>query len=96
MLESIRDVAIIIVAIETIVIGIVLTLTLLQLRSLTKLLQEEIAPMLDSAEQTVNVVKGTADFVGDSVVRPVIKVTSWGSAAKRAVQLIFGNGHKQS
>ena len=92
LLESLRDIAIIILALESIIIGLVLVLVLLQLRSLARLLRDEIAPMLDSAEQTVTIVRGTADFVGDSVVRPVIRLASWGSAARRAVQLVLGNG----
>lgn len=92
LLESLRDIAIIVLALESIIIGLVLVLVLLQLRGLAKLLREEISPMLDSAQETVTIVRGTADFVGDSVVRPVIKVASWGSAARRAVQLVLGNG----
>ena len=95
-METIRDIAIIVLAIESIIIGVVLVLTLLQLRSLTSLLQNEIAPMLESAGQTVNIVKGTADFVGDSVVRPVITMASFGAKAKRAIELVFHNGRSST
>lgn len=91
MLADIRDVALVILAVESIVIGLALVLTLLELRSLTRLLKDEIAPMLDTANETANIVKGTTDFVGESVVRPMIKVASMGSAAKKAVQTVFGS-----
>ena len=89
MLADIRDLALVILALESIIIGITLILTLLQLRSLVRLLRDEIAPMLDTANETVTIVKGTTDFVGESVVRPMIKVASLGSAAKRAAQVVF-------
>ena len=90
MLEAIRDVAIIVLAVESIIIGVVLVVTLLQLRSLSTLLRDEIAPMLDSAQETVNIVRGTADFVGESVVQPAIKAASYSSAVRRAAELILG------
>lgn len=90
MVATIRDVAIVILAIESIVIGVVLIITLLQLRSLTTLLRDEIAPMLTSVNDTVNIVRGTTDFVGDSVVNPVIKVASYGAKARRAIELVVG------
>lgn len=91
MLADIRDVALVVLAVESIVIGLALVLTLLELRSLTRLLRDEIAPMLDTAKETVTIVRGTTDFVGESVVRPMIKVASMGSAAKRVAQIVLGN-----
>ncbi len=88
--QIVRDVAIIILAVESIVIGLVLIITLLQLRSLTKLLQHEIAPMLNTANETVTIVRGTADFVGDSVVTPVMRLASFWAALRRALELLFG------
>lgn len=87
VLEIIRDVAIIILAVESVIIGLVLIITLLQLRDLTRLLRDEIAPMLASAGETVNIVRGTADVVGESVVRPVIGVVSFGAKVRRAFEL---------
>lgn len=91
MLADLRDVALVVLAVESIVIGLALVLTLLELRSLTRLLRDEIAPMLDTAKETVTIVRGTTDFVGESVVRPMIKVASMGSAAKRVAQIVLGN-----
>jgi len=89
LLADIRDVAIVILAVESIVIGITLILTLLQLRSLTQMLRDEIAPMLDTAKETVTIVKGTTDFVSGNMVQPMIKVASLGAAVRRAAQLMF-------
>lgn len=89
-MADLRDVAIVILAIESIIIGLTLVLTLLQLRSLAQLLREEVAPMLDTANETATIVKGTTDFVSESVVQPVIRVASFGAAARRAAQVVFG------
>ena len=66
-LADVRDVAIIVLAVESIVVGIVLILLLWQLRSLTRLLQEEIKPMLDSLQQTIGTVKGTTTLEPEKV-----------------------------
>ena len=93
MLADLRDVAIVILAIESIIIGITLILTLLQLRSLARLIRDEIAPMLDTANETATIVKGTTDFVSESVVQPVIRVASYGAAARRAALVVFRRRH---
>jgi hypothetical protein len=90
LLSGIRDVAIVVLALESIVIGLLLLLTLLQLRSLTRMLQEGLRPMLDSAQQTVNIVRGTTDFVSDTLVRPVIWLLSVFSGLKRAIGVVLG------
>ncbi|MBC7262191.1 MAG: hypothetical protein H5T63_09265, partial [Chloroflexi bacterium] len=62
-LAVVRDIAIIILALESIIIGIVLTVLLWQVRSLTRLLEQEIKPMLDSMRETIGTVKGTTSLV---------------------------------
>lgn len=90
VVAAIRDVAIIVLAVESIVIGGVLIIVLLQLRSLTVLLRDEIKPMLASVNETAGIVRGTTDFVGDNVVEPVVTVASYGAKVKRAFELIVG------
>ena len=87
-MAAVRDVAIIVLAIESILIGIVLILTLLELRSLSRTMKREATPMLVSASQTVDIVKGTADFVSDTVVRPVIGIAAFWARIRRIWQLI--------
>jgi hypothetical protein len=90
LVGTIRDVAIVILALESILIGLALIVTILQLRSLIRLLRDEITPMIRSVNDTVNIVRGTTDFVGDSVVDPVIRVASYGAKARRAIEVVFG------
>ena len=80
--RDIRDVAIIVLALESVVVGAALVFLTLQIRSLIRLLQEEIKPLLDSANVTASTVRGTATFVSEKVVKPVVTVTSAVSAVK--------------
>jgi len=68
-----RDAAIIFVAFETLIIGLLLIVLMLQIQSLTVLLRDEIGPMLEAANETVRTVRGTTKFVSHNVVSPVMK-----------------------
>lgn len=93
-LAAVRDVAIVLLALESLVIGILLAVLLLQLRGLVRLLREEIAPMLNSANQTVNTVQGTVDFVSHHVVHPVVKASSYATGVQRVLANLFFIGRK--
>ncbi len=88
-LAVVRDVAIVLLALETLVIGGLLAITLLQIRSLARMLREEILPMLQSANDTVATVKGTTRFVSDKVVDPIIKVSSATTGTLQALRSLF-------
>ncbi len=90
MLVVARDVSIILVAIESMIIGILLAVLVIQLSRLTKLLREEILPILTSAQETVSTVRGTTTFVGDHVVQPVVKLASVGAGVRGAVSALVG------
>jgi hypothetical protein len=80
-----RDISIIVLALVTVIIGLFLIVLIFQLQSLISLLRYEIKPILDSANETVNTVRGTTTFVSDSVVTPMIRVASFASGVGRAV-----------
>ena len=84
----IRDIFIIVVALETLVIGIALVVLLVQLASLINLLQNEVRPMLEAAAETVNTLRGTAEFLGESVIEPVIKLNSYLASIQRVLELM--------
>lgn len=84
----IRDIFIIVVALETLVIGIALVVLLVQLASLINLLQNEIRPILQATTETVNSLRGTAEFLGESVIEPVIKLNSYLASIQRVLELM--------
>ena len=85
-LDNVRDVAIIVLAIESIVVGAALVFLVFQIRSLIRLLQDEIKPLLDSANVTASTVRGTTTFISEKVVNPVVSVASTFSAIQGGVR----------
>lgn len=103
MLAAVRDVAIIILAAETIVailIAILIGWKVYQLvrfiRSKTEELSAAGRTVLESARQTAETagetattVKGSAEFISDTLVSPVVQVVSAAAGARSFVAALF-------
>jgi hypothetical protein len=89
-----RDISIIVLALVTLIIGLFLIVLIFQLQSLIVLLRDEIRPILDSANETANTVRGTTTFVSDAVVTPLIHVASLASGVVQTLRTLAGTGHK--
>lgn len=74
---QIRDVFIIVMAFESLLVGFVLTILIVQLAKLTNLLQNEIKPILLSINETISTLRGTTAFLSDNLAEPVIKLNSY-------------------
>lgn len=83
--QTIRDIVIVFMAVESLVIGVALIVLIVQLARLTALLQDEIRPMLDATYETLGTLRGTTRFLSDKLVDPVVKASSSVAAAKRAL-----------
>jgi len=86
--SQIRDVFIIFMALETLVVGVALVILIVQLAVLTNLLQNEVKPILDSTSEAVNTLKGTVRFVSDNLTEPVIKLNEKLAMGKRFIDLL--------
>lgn len=86
--ERIRDVFIIVVALESLVIGAALIILIIQLASLINLLQNEVRPILTATNETVNTLRGTAEFLGENMVEPVIKLNGYLAGMNRVIELM--------
>jgi hypothetical protein len=86
--DRIRDVFIIVVALESLVIGVALIVLIVQMASLINLLQNEVRPILHATNETVNNLRGTAEFLGENVVEPVIKLNSYLAGLYRMLELM--------
>jgi uncharacterized membrane-anchored protein YhcB (DUF1043 family) len=86
--ETIRDIVIVFMAGEALIIGLALVLLIVQLARLTALLQNEIRPILTSTQETLDTVRGTTAFLGNNLVDPVIKANSSLAAVRRALDLL--------
>jgi len=84
----IRDVFIIVVAFESLLIGVAMIVLIIQLASLINLLQNEVKPILHATTDTVNNLRGTAEFLGENVVEPVIKLNGYLAGLYRMLELM--------
>lgn len=90
---QIRDVFLIFMALESLVIGVALVILMVQLAVLINMLQNEIKPILNSTNETVNTLRGTAAFISNNLSEPIIKLNEYLAAFKRLGE-IFNIGRK--
>lgn len=84
----IRDVFIIIMAFESLLIGLVLILLIFQLARLTNLLQHEIKPILDATNETISNLRGTTVFISQNLSEPIIKLNEYLAGISKLIELI--------
>jgi hypothetical protein len=84
----VRDVFIIFMALESLVIGVALVVLIVQLATLINLLQNEIKPIIDSTNETVNTLRGTVTFISDNLTEPVIKLNAYLAGIKQFFDLM--------
>jgi hypothetical protein len=85
---KIRDVFIIFMALQSILTGITLVILMIQLARLINLLQNEIKPILDSTNETVSNLRGTTNFLSDTLVEPVIKLNEYMAGFSQFMQAL--------
>jgi ABC-type dipeptide/oligopeptide/nickel transport system permease component len=86
--ERIRDIFIILMAFESLVIGAALIILIVQVASLINLLQNEVRPILEATNETVHTLRGTTAFLSENVVAPVIKLNGYMAGLQRMLELI--------
>lgn len=82
----IRDIFIIFMAVESLFIGLALIILMVQIARLTNLLQHEIKPILENTNETINTVRGTAIFVSENLVDPVMKLNGYIAAISKLLE----------
>ena len=86
---NVRDIFIIFMALESLLVGAALVVLMIQLATLINLLQNEVRPILKSTSETVNTLRGTTEFLSENLVEPVIKLNSYLAGLKKIFDL-FG------
>lgn len=84
----IRDILIILMALEFLVVGAALIILIVQLASLINLLQNEVKPILESTNETSRTLRGTALFLSDNLVEPVIKLSGYVASMQRIMSFV--------
>ena len=85
---KVRDIFIIFMALESLVLGVGLIILIIQLATLINLLQNEIKPILDSTNETVNHLRGTTQFLSNNLVEPVLKLNEYLAGFRRLIDFI--------
>jgi uncharacterized membrane protein len=83
-----RDIFIIFMALESLVIGLVLIILIVQLARLINLLQNEIKPIIASTNDAVNTLRGTSRFLSDNMVEPVIKLNEYLAGIQQLLRFV--------
>ncbi len=89
-IQIIRDVFVIVMSLEFILIVGALAILVLQIARLVNLLQAEVKPVLENAQEAVNTAKGTTEFVSNNVTQPVVKVGAFLAGARIFVRDVGG------
>jgi len=88
--ETLRDIVIIFMGAESLLLGLALVILMVQLARLTALLQDEVRPMLRSTNDTLDTLRGTTRFLSDNLVSPVIRANGAAAAVRRMLDLVRG------
>ncbi|MBI3159648.1 MAG: hypothetical protein HYZ26_08640 [Chloroflexi bacterium] len=85
---NIRDILIIALAVELLLLGVALVTLAVQVARLVNMVQNEVRPLLDSANNAMNTLRGTAEFLSENLSEPVIKLNSYLAGFRRMLETI--------
>ena len=86
--SQVRDIFIIILVMESFLIGAALVILIIQLALLSNLLQNEIRPILSSTKETIRTVKGTSQFISERAIRPIVSIGSILAGGRKLFEII--------
>ena len=90
IIATVRDILIIFLALTSIVVWVLLGILIWQIWSLTRMVQYEIKPIIADTKETIATVRGTANFMSENVVTPVIQTSSKASGYRRTAMALVG------
>jgi hypothetical protein len=85
---QVRDIFIIILAMESLLIGAALIILVIQLALLSNLIQNEIKPILASTKETIRTVKATSQFISEKAINPIISIGGLLAGSRKLIELI--------
>jgi hypothetical protein len=90
IVQIVRDIVIILLALEGVLIVLALAILILQVARLVNLLQTEVKPVLENAQETMKTAQGTMEFVTNNVAEPIIKASGFFAGASVVARNVFG------
>jgi|GEM_PF-4548301 len=95
MLATLRDIAIIFIAVLDVILLIFLAAIAFGVWKLLSMVRSELPPLIGSVKKTATTVEGTADFVTTTAAVPLIRTVSLVFAVTRFVQVLVGRGNQR-
>lgn len=89
-IRIIRDLVIIFLALEGILIIVSVAVLTLQVAKLVNLLQNEVKPILINTQETVKTAQNTVEFMSENLAEPVIRASGFASGFSVMVRDLFG------
>jgi hypothetical protein len=86
-MRNLRDLLLILLALEFMVVGVALTLLMIQLARLSILIEQEVRPMVQTAQETLQQLSGTARFLDENLVEPIVKINGVLAGLQRAMDV---------
>lgn len=86
--SQVRDIFIIILVMESFLIGAALIFLIIQLALLFNLFQNEIRPILSSTKETIRTVKGTSQFISERAVKPIVSIGGLLAGGRKLFEII--------
>jgi len=90
LIRIIRDLVIIFLALEGILIVLALGILVIQLAKLINLLQTEVKPILENTQQTVKTAQGTVEFVSQNALAPILRLSGFLAGASVLTRELLG------
>ena len=87
--RTLRDLVIIVLALEMLVMGIAIIVVTVQLARLLHLIRHEIKPILEQASDTIVALRSFVRLVNDNVAAPVVKLGGTLAGAVRFLRIIW-------
>jgi hypothetical protein len=94
-ISVVRDLFIIVLALEACIFGIVLIVLLVMVARLVNTVEFEIKPILQKTNDIVGTAKGTTDFVSENIVQPTIRAKGYVAGVRAGAETLFGDPQKQ-
>jgi len=90
LVRMIRDLMIVFIALELALIFVSVSILLVQVSRLVNLLTEEVGPLLDATQETVQTAQNTVEFAGRNVLNPMIEFSSFLTTLLSLLTSVFG------
>jgi hypothetical protein len=89
VIDEVRDIVIILLAVESLIIGGVTLFLLYQMIMLLTLIREELIPLIQSAQDTVNSARGTTVYVSRKIIVPSAKAATTVARLQTMARVLF-------